>query len=636
MSLEISTYSKTSGGECLFKALGHPLVVSQFQALVRKLENSGPVAIYDPKDVVTSVAAFYSFESVTVSDVYVQQIEKLRRTILNQRVQLVSDIVSTHAKTIFVVAFDSERLVYQIEHLLPKGVKVLTLDAARLPEDMLTNKKNYLSSLNFATNFAFFRDEGGFHTRLVSSNYWFGYGSCSVRLWLCLFDQKGNELASWIERLPDSAAGFAIDSEQIRKTYDTGPFTGQLFIHVLNVSGHDVVKYALDVYDDEGDILSCTHDANAWPSELYAGLPAPDIGERVTLWIQNSHPTKIPSSSIGLNRMGSRDVFWFEKDIAPFASHGLDVGALLPDLSWPEQIEVQAGKYMVRPRYEVENRVNKRIAHVNVERSDLALDKEIAKLGNFIGKGFILPAPLMPTESFENVVLPTPMSTKQVELPTKLLVYDAEGREILVHPLGRLPRDHATALSLNELLQEVGHHKSNVCGHFEVVYDFSAGGEADGWLHALFRYEDHSSGHVAETSFGSHIFNIPVTYYNEPQSYGGPPPGLSTKLYLRLGVAPLDTFCVLIYPASAKWREQSNTTLTLMDSTGAAIAAKNIEIPCSGSRLIYIEEFFGSDLFNLAGADCYVQVRDTSCRLFGYHGLTNGRGAFALDHMFGF
>ena len=27
-------------------------------------------------------------------------------------------------------------------------------------------------------------------------------------------------------------------------------------------------------------------------------------------------------------------------------------------------------------------------------------------------------------------------------------------------------------------------------GHAELVYDFRDGGEADGWLHALFRYED--------------------------------------------------------------------------------------------------------------------------------------------------
>ena len=44
-------------------------------------------------------------------------------------------------------------------------------------------------------------------------------------------------------------------------------------------------------------------------------------------------------------------------------------------------------------------------------------------------------------------------------------------------------------------------------GHVELIYDFAAGGEADGWLHSLFRYEDKRSGHTAETSFGAHMFN---------------------------------------------------------------------------------------------------------------------------------
>ncbi len=37
-----------------------------------------------------------------------------------------------------------------------------------------------------------------------------------------------------------------------------------------------------------------------------------------------------------------------------------------------------------------------------------------------------------------------------------------------------------------------------------------------------------------------------------------------------------------------------------------------------------------------AGAGAYVQVRDTTCRLFGFHGLQNGAISFCLDHMFGF
>ena len=37
-----------------------------------------------------------------------------------------------------------------------------------------------------------------------------------------------------------------------------------------------------------------------------------------------------------------------------------------------------------------------------------------------------------------------------------------------------------------------------------------------------------------------------------------------------------------------------------------------------------------------AGAGASVEIRDATCRLFGFHGLVDGSRAFCLDHMFGF
>src|SRR5260370_8670821 len=112
------------------------------------------------------------------------------------------------------------------------------------------------------------------------------------------------------------------------------------------------------------------------------------------------------------------------------------------------------------------------------------------------------------------------------------LCYDPEGREVLKPPFGRLAGAHATALGLGEI-DDLGLLDGGY-GHIELVYDFSGGGEGDGWLHALFRYRHRQSGHAAETSFGAHVFNTILTYRDEPQSYTGRPPGLSTRLLLRL------------------------------------------------------------------------------------------------------
>ncbi len=170
----------------------------------------------------------------------------------------------------------------------------------------------------------------------------------------------------------------------------------------------------------------------------------------------------------------------------------------------------------------------------------------------------------------------------------------------------------------------------------ELRYDFTGGGQADGWLHGLFRYEDRASGHIAETSFGAHMFNSVLTYKSEPQSYGGRPPGLSTRLFLRLGPAPLETLCHLIYPASTPWHATSTTQLILSDGQGRELASRDVQIPCGGSLLWRASEMFEPQALSEAGDHGSILIRDGTCRLFGYHGLMHGQTAFSFDHMFGF
>jgi hypothetical protein len=127
-----------------------------------------------------------------------------------------------------------------------------------------------------------------------------------------------------------------------------------------------------------------------------------------------------------------------------------------------------------------------------------------------------------------------------------------------------------------------------------------------------------------------------LTYRGEPQSYRGPPPGLSTRLYLRLGEGDCDTLCQLIYPASRPWHRLSATDIILYDRGAGEIARERLAIPCSGSRLWHYRALFDADSRARAGPGAYVVIRDTTCRLFGYHGLVAADGAFSLDHMFGF
>ena len=638
MALKIETFSNAKGGNSFFKALGHPLTVAKAADLYARLCAAGSVAIYDPLGMAESLDAFYSLQAIKVSAVYVQRIEDLDKTILGHAVQAVTALPQSAADILLITAFDAERLILQIRHLIPVGVTLLSLDALRLPDEMLTNPRYYLDSLNFATNFGFFRDSDGLHTRIVSCDYWSGLGAKVLpRVWCMLFDQSGAVLAQWQDNITAPGASLIIDSREIRQRFKLSDFTASLFIHVLGVARHDIVKYALDLYGDDATVLSCSHDANAWPSDLFAGLPAPDKDETVLMWIQNSHPVPIPAHAVGINLMGSDEIRYVPTEIAPFASYPLNVADLFPEARWPQQFEVQAGRYFVRPRYEVHVKNGRsRIAHINVERNDLVADAGIPELTRLMGKAYLLPAPILPVAQWQSVMQPNPMSTAQQNLPIAAIFYDASGIEVARHGFGCLPRNASVAIDINAVLAQQSASLPSGSGHVELVYDFSAGGSADGWLHSLFRYTQRASGHIADTSFGAHIYNTVLTYRNEPQSYASTPPGLSTRLFLRLGDAPLDTFCHLIYPASTPWHAHSDTSFILYNRGGERIAETQVNIPCSGSLHWRYSLAFDPATRQRAGDGSYILIRDLTCRLFGYHGILNADVAFSMDHMFGF
>ena len=481
MALNIDTFSNRKGGFPFFKAAGHPAAAPMAQAMMARLAAARAVAIYDPSGFAPALAELFPLAALPIEEVLVQDLSALGQPVLGKTTQPVTDLASSTATHLLVVAFDAEKVVRDISRLVPDGMEIVTLDELRLPKDRLTNTRRYLDPLNFATNFAFFRDVpdgrgGRLHTRVATANYWHRYGGANVTLWLTLIDETGHTRAEWDLALPDAPGGVTIDSADVCARFGIEDFTGQLFIHAIGATGHDIVKYALDTYGDDPRDLSCTHDANAWPADFYAGLPAPAPGERVLLWIQNSHPCPIPAGVVGLNLMGDDKTAWLDREIAPFGTYALDATDLLPDARWPAQIEVHAGKHFVRPRYEIESLSNdavdrRRTAHVNVERTDLAPDPRIAEIGNLMGKGFILPAPILPRDDFRSIALPTPMATTQETLPLRALVFDAAGQEVGRHEFGELTRSDSAVLDIDDVLDGADVLRTDA-GHIELIYDF--------------------------------------------------------------------------------------------------------------------------------------------------------------------
>jgi hypothetical protein len=633
--LDIKTFDNATGPSVFFKAAGHPLAVDKAKALIAKVAAVGPVAIFDPDGAIGDFAALYDISAWQIADVFVQRIEDLPLNRFGRPVRPVSQLGSTQARTILISAFDATRLKHQITPVLPTGAQVLSFDELRLPPEMITNPKRYLDPLNFACDFVLFRDADGWHSRVGSGNYWHSHGATATKLWCRLFGHSGNPIGDWWHELPPAVASLTIDSREVRQRLGLSEFAGSLFLHAVGAAGHDVIKYALDIYGDEAVQLSCTHDSNPWPADFYAGLPAPAEGERVNLLLQNCHPAPIPAGAIALNVMGSDNVRTFTEEVPPFGTAAVDIAALFPDARWPQQLEINAGRHIGRPRYEIASGNRRRyIAHANVERTDLKPDPMLPELiGGLIGKGYLLTGSVPPMAEWQSWVLPTPMARGQHEVPLQIAFFDPEGKELARRSLGRLPRDHAALIDTAELVGSIRPEY----GHVELSYDLSQGGEADGWLHALFRYRRKESGQFADTSFGSHLYNLPISYKKEPQSYIGRPPGLSTRLFLRLGRGGDDTICHLIYPSSAAiWHARSTTSLVLHDGQGREIAQRDVQIAQNGSLFWRYSEMFEVAERRAAGEGAYVMIRDVTCRLFGYHGLVNEAGGFAFDHMFGF
>jgi hypothetical protein len=630
--LDIRTYDAQAGGNVLYKALTHPLAAEALSVLAAEIRALGPVAVYDPDGLFAMVHAFCPDPASglgVIEGVYVHDTMRVGQQTAAGPARALVDLKQASVPVVLTATFEGARIRDRIAPLLPPGARFLSLDGLRLPDALLTVRGQYLDRLNFTTNHAFFRDADGLSTRLVTANYWSRYGASGVRLWLRLFGADGTVLATWEEAVPDGGGAIIIDSGAVRARFGLPPFVGQLFVHAVGVAGHDVVKYALDTYGTgDNRSLSVTHDANAWPSDRYANLPAPDRGEDVVLWVQNSHATPIPPGVMSLNRMGQEQGGAIMQPVGPYETVAIRVAECLPGLAWPAQIEFRAGRHVVRPRYEVISASRTRIAHLNVERADLAPDPGIPALPPSMGRGYLLPFPILDPTRFRTVVQPVPMAESQETLPLRLDCFDPQGRSTGRKFLGCLPRDHDLAQDLAELgVPE---------GHGELVYDFRDGGQADGWLHALVRFVARDGGHAAETSFGAHVFNTVMTYRGEPQSYSGPPPGLTTRLFLKGGNGLGQAFCCLIYPASAAWHPQSHTMLSLHDGAGRVVAEATTSIACSGSAMIWPHRLFDTPAIEQAGLGGYVMIRDTTCRLFGYHGIMRDDGAFSLDHMFGF
>src|SRR6266478_5783880 len=227
MALRIDTFDNSRGGNTLYKALTHPHAAQPARALLARLAGAAPTAIVDPDGAAEGFAEIFGLDGVEIAGIYVQDVARIGATVLGRRALPITALAECRARSVLVAGFDAERLIGQLQPYLPAGAQTFSLDAMRIPEARLTNRRTYLDPLNFATNFALFRDTAALHTRLVTANYWSGYGSLGVTCWLTLFDGNGEVIAEWAERSGSEGGAISVDSRLVRERFGLGEFAGQ-------------------------------------------------------------------------------------------------------------------------------------------------------------------------------------------------------------------------------------------------------------------------------------------------------------------------------------------------------------------------------------------------------------------------
>src|SRR6266404_3555200 len=183
MALRIDTFDNVRGGNTLYKALTHPHAAEPGRALVARLAREAPVAIVDPDGAAEGFAEIFGLDGVEIAGIYVQDVSRIGAAVLGLGTRPITELSGCGARSVLVAGFEADRLIGLLQPYLPVGAATVSLDAIRIPEARLTNRRAYLDPLNFATNFALFRDTAALHTRLVTANYWAGYGSSEIACW---------------------------------------------------------------------------------------------------------------------------------------------------------------------------------------------------------------------------------------------------------------------------------------------------------------------------------------------------------------------------------------------------------------------------------------------------------------------
>ena len=91
MPLNIETFSNAVGGNAFYKAITHPLAAEPARALLAKLKASGPVAIYDPQNLLAAFDALFPLDRTEIAGVFVLDVSHIGRNFRGAYTQPVTE-----------------------------------------------------------------------------------------------------------------------------------------------------------------------------------------------------------------------------------------------------------------------------------------------------------------------------------------------------------------------------------------------------------------------------------------------------------------------------------------------------------------------------------------------------------------
>src|SRR5256886_8177309 len=125
MPLNIETFSNAVGGNAFYKAITHPLAAEPARALVTKLKAGGPVAIYDPHNLLAAFDALFPLDRTEIAGVFVQDVSHIGRKFRGYETQPVTELSRCGAGSVLIAGFDAGAVTAHLRNLVD-GVSVLS------------------------------------------------------------------------------------------------------------------------------------------------------------------------------------------------------------------------------------------------------------------------------------------------------------------------------------------------------------------------------------------------------------------------------------------------------------------------------------------------------------------------------